>query len=76
MKCCAKTVNVFAWLKCLCMSQLCFRILAQEKKVPAEEFNFFLYGGVVVDRYVFARFSLIYTPRFSVAYLVMRYFGC
>lgn len=34
------------------LPQLCFRILAQEKKVPAEEFNFFLYGGVVVDRYV------------------------
>ena len=32
--------------------QLCFRILEQEKKVPFEEFNFFLYGGVVVDRYV------------------------
>lgn len=32
--------------------QLSFRILSQEKKVPAEEFKFFLHGGVVVDRYV------------------------
>eukprot|EP00752_Nemacystus_decipiens_P009956 g8879.t1 len=32
------------------MYQLCFRILEQEKKVPSDEFNFLLYGGIVVER--------------------------
>ena len=31
--------------------QLCFRILEQEKKVPFDEFNYLLYGGIVVERY-------------------------
>lgn len=33
-------------------AQLCFRILEQEKKVPSDEFNFLLYGGIVVERYL------------------------
>ncbi|CAM9656968.1 unnamed protein product, partial [Choristocarpus tenellus] len=38
--------GLFEKHKLLFSMQLCFRILAQEKKVPQEDFNFFLYGGV------------------------------
>ncbi|CAN0120098.1 unnamed protein product [Ectocarpus sp. 6 AP-2014] len=42
--------GLFERHKLLFSLQLCFRILEQEKKVPADEFNFLLYGGIVVER--------------------------
>ncbi|CAM9828576.1 unnamed protein product [Chrysoparadoxa australica] len=42
--------GLFERHKLLFSMQLCLQIMSQLGKVPPEEFSFFLYGGVVVDR--------------------------
>ena len=42
--------GLFERHKLLFSLQLCFRILESENKVPKPEFDFFCFGGVVVDR--------------------------
>jgi dynein heavy chain, axonemal len=41
--------GLFERHKLLFSLQLCLRIMAQAGKVPAEEFTYFLYGGVILD---------------------------